>query len=631
MTVPDRAHAESIGFEQSPDLQVVTYGADLRVLAANAGVRRLLGDRDPAGQTMSDALRQILGDPVIELFVEVFHSGQTHHLDGWRVHAGRPGEWISADLTIAPWRDETGSVAGCIGRGTDLAALAPTRQAAETRYSATLELMADLQDALLPADLPVAPALDVSATYLLAADDARAGGDWFDAIVRPDGTIALVVGDTVGQGIKASAVMGQLRAVLHERLLADDPIPEALRSLDRYARVHPESHAATVCVVVVDPASGAIEYCTAGHPAPLVVAADGSSRFLDVSGSGPLTTESDYRTSHDTLGTDDVVLLFTDGLTERPGVTPAQSTADIARAATWAAVSGVQDTAPAERRSTRVCERTLETLIQSTGYNDDITLLAAHRTPTFGPFRTSLGRSPDAVRDARDRLDEWLGTLQVAVLDEFAVLHAAGELVTNAIEHAYPQGEMPDVAVELEATLEPSGVLDLAVTDRGRWNDAPPHPDRGRGLGMVSGLVDLLTIDRTDAGSTARIRKRLTRSAQLLTGSAPGAGDDAAAEVQFGTEVDGDMMKVRGPVDLKSADNFRASLRRFSRGGTAELTVDLTEVTHLGSAGVQVLHEINAMDGASLHLCAPSGSVAQHVLELVRLPYDEEPRPLSEE
>ena len=109
--------------------------------------------------------------------------------------------------------------------------------------------MTDLQDALLPADLPVAPALDVSATYLLAADDARAGGDWFDAIVRSDGTVALVVGDTVGQGIKASAVMGQLRAVLHERLLADDSIPEALRSLDRYARVHPESHAATVCVV----------------------------------------------------------------------------------------------------------------------------------------------------------------------------------------------------------------------------------------------------------------------------------------------------------------------------------------------------------------------------------------------
>ncbi|HWM75657.1 MAG TPA: SpoIIE family protein phosphatase, partial [Nocardioides sp.] len=631
MSVPDRAQAESIGFEQSPDLQVVTHGPDLRVLAANAGVRSLLEDRDPAGQTMFDALSQILGQPVIELFQEVFRTGQTHHLDAWRVQAGRPSDWINADLTIAPWLDETGRVAGCIGRGTDIAALSQIREAAETRYSATLELMTDLQDALLPADLPVAPALDVSATYLLAADDARAGGDWFDAIVRPNGTVALVVGDTVGQGIKASAVMGQLRAVLHERLLADDSIPEALLSLDRYARVHPESHAATVCVVVVDPASGAIEYCTAGHPAPLVVAADGSSRFLDVSGAGPLTTESEYHTCHDSLGTDDVVLLFTDGLTERPGVSPAQSTTELAKAATWAAVSGAQDAAPAERRSTRLCEQTLAALIRTAGYNDDITLLAAHRTPTFGPFRTSLDRSPDSVRAARDELDEWLGSLQVAVLDEFAVLHAAGELVTNAIEHAYPQGELPQVAVELEATLEPSGVLDLSVTDHGRWNDQPPHPDRGRGLGMVSGLVDLLTIDRTDSGSTARFRKRLTRSAQLLTGTARSAQPDSAApeQVPFGTEVEGDLMRVQGPVDLKSADNFRAALRRFSRGGTAELTVDLAGVTHLGSAGVQVLHEIHAMDGASLHLLAPSGSVAQHVLELVRLPY-EEPAPISE-
>ena len=625
MTVPDRAHAESIGFEQSPDFQVVTHGPDLHVLAANAGVRRLLGERDPAGETISAALGQVLGDPVIELFREVFETGQTHHLDGWRVHAGRPDEWISADLTVAPWRDETGGIAGCIGRGTDLSALAPTREAAETRYSATLELMTDLQDALLPSDLPVVPALDVSATYLLAADDARAGGDWFDAIVRTDGTIALVVGDTVGQGIKASAVMGQLRAVLHERLLAGDPVSEALRSLDRYARVHPESHAATVCVVLVDPASGAVEYCTAGHPAPLVVAADGSSRYLEMSGSGPLTTESNYPTRHDTLGTDDVVLLFTDGLTERPEVSPAQSGADVARAATWAAVSGTQSTTPAERRSARVCEQTLDVLIQSAGYNDDITLLAAHRTPTFGPFRISVDRSPQAVRSARDRLDEWLGTLQVAVLDEFAVLHAAGELVTNAIEHAYPEGETPKVAVELVATLEPNGVLDLSVSDHGRWNDRPPHPDRGRGLGMVSGLVDLLTIDRTDAGSTARLRKRLTRSAQLLTGSSPATLEAATGQVAFGTEVEGDMMKVRGPVDLQSADALRASLRWFSRGGTAELTVDLAGVTHLGSAGVQVLHEINAMDGASLHLRAPAGSVAQHVLELVRLPYDDEP------
>ena len=139
---------------------------------------------------------------------------------------------------------------------------------------------------------------------------------------------------------------------------------------------------------------------------------------------------------------------------------------------------------------------------------------------------------------------------------------------------------------------------------------------------MVSGLVDQLTMDRTESGTAARFRKRLTRSAQLLTGSAqdPGSGP---APVPFATEVHHGVLTVRGPVDLSTADSLRATLRRFSRGGTAELIVDLTGVTHLGSAGVQVLHEVHAMDGASLRLRAPSGSVAQHVLELVRLPYEE--------
>jgi serine phosphatase RsbU (regulator of sigma subunit)/anti-sigma regulatory factor (Ser/Thr protein kinase)/anti-anti-sigma regulatory factor len=622
VTEPGLERARAIGFEQSPDLQLVTAGPELRVVACNAAFRKLLGGSDPVGETMGEALAAVLGDPVLDLFEEVFRTGETHHLDGWQVHAGGPGEWIYADLTIAPWRDDAGRVAGCIGRGTDDAALAPMREKAQDRYSATQELMTDLQDALLPADLPVAPALDISAIYLLAADGARAGGDWFDAIVRSDGTVALVVGDTVGQGISASAVMGQLRAVLHERLLSDDSISDALRSLDRYARLHPESHAATVCVTVVEPATGEVEYCTAGHPAPLVVAPDGSTRFLEPSGAGPLTTDSAYPTARDAISTDEILLLYTDGLVERPGVPPEMSSVEIANAASWAAGSG-GDGDP-DRRSTRVCERTLEVLTRTAGYADDITLLAAHRTPAFPAYRRTIKGGAEAAREVREDLDTWLASLQIAVLDEFAVLHAVGELITNALEHSSENGEPTTAAIEVEAALEPSGTMVCAVRDHGRWKDAPPHPDRGRGLGMVSGLVDQLTIERTGTGTSARFRKRLTRSAQLLTGSGGPASVEPAGvgPVPFGTEVAGDVLTVRGPVDLSTADALRAALRRFSRGGTAELTVDLAAVTHLGSAGVQVLHEVYGKDGAAFHLRAPSGSVSQHVLDLVRLPYD---------
>ncbi len=483
--------------------------------------------------------------------------------------------------------------------------------------------LTELQDVLLPASLPVTPALDLSATYL-QAPDARAGGDWFDAIVRSDGTVALVVGDTVGQGIAAAAAMGQLRAILHERLLAGDSISRALRSLDGFARLHPESCTATMCVVVVDPTTGSFEYCTAGHPAPLVVAVDGSSRFLEPSGTGPLTTESDYVTATDLLGPDDLILLYTDGLIERPGVPPSASTVDLGQVAGWAA-RHVDDPTGSNRRSARVCEQTLETLTRSSGYSDDITLLAAQRTPPFPAFRSAIDRRPYAARQAREELGAWLGSLQIAYLDEFTVLHAVGELITNAVEHAYPGPARPSDLIEIEATLEPSGFLAGVVCDHGAWNDETPHPDRGRGLGMVSGLVDELAVDHTGSGTVVRFRKRVTRTARLLTGSqgaAVPASESDMAPVPFSTAVEGTRMTVRGPVDVRTADNFRAALRRFSRGGTAELTVDLSAVTHLGSAGVQALHEVHALDGAGLHLCASTGSVAQHVLEVVRLPYD---------
>ena len=104
MTDPGREQAESIGFEQSPDLQLVTRGSELRILACNASLRALIGDRDPVGEKVADVLASTLGEPVIDLFGEVFRTGEMHHLNGWQVHAGRPGEWIHADLTIAPWR-----------------------------------------------------------------------------------------------------------------------------------------------------------------------------------------------------------------------------------------------------------------------------------------------------------------------------------------------------------------------------------------------------------------------------------------------------------------------------------------------------------------------------------------------
>ena len=101
----------------------------------------------------------------------------------------------------------------------------------------------------------------------------------------------------------------------------------------------------------------------------------------------------------------------------------------------------------------------------------------------------------------------------------------------------------------------------------------------------------------------------------MFTGSGPTAVD---ASLDF--ERREDQLALHGPVDRRSADRLRHELTTLTRGGTAPLLVDLSGVTALASIGVQVLHERLA-SSPGLVLLAPVGSPAQHVLDLVRLPY----------
>ena len=82
-------------------------------------------------------------------------------------------------------------------------------------------------------------------------------------------------------------------------------------------------------------------------------------------------------------------------------------------------------------------------------------------------------------------------------------------------------------------------------------------------------------------------------------------------------------MLVAGPVDADTAARLHQELLQRSRGGTLPLTVDLTAVTHLASAGVSALHRVadqHLQQGGKLTLEAASGSPARQVLALVAIP-----------
>jgi anti-sigma regulatory factor (Ser/Thr protein kinase) len=415
--------------------------------------------------------------------------------------------------------------------------------------------------------------------------------------------------------------MGQLRAVLHDHLLHGADLSQVVGALHRFARSTEGARAATVCVVELDPRTGALAYCTAGHPPPLVVSADREPRFLELTGAGPLGTTPHFPTASTVLEPGELVLLYTDGVLERPGVPTAQATVDLGRVASSAARDGGRPGTPTPAQ--RVCQDGLDVLTNDTGYADDITLLAAQRTPLVPPLHLRLPATPDAVRRVRSEVASWLGAVRARALDELTVQHAVGELVANVVEHAYAdQVALGDVTVDLE--LGAGGQLHCRVRDRGHWHGGPddgPSPARGRGLAMASSLVDDLEVTTNASGTTTRVRHRLTRDAQLLTGGQePGATSPPASEEPYTADLRGARLRVGGAIDVVSAPRLRVDLERASRGRSRPVDLDLSDVTHLGSAGVQVLHE--AESRGSLRISAAAGSPAQHVLQLVNLPYD---------
>lgn len=473
------------------------------------------------------------------------------------------------------------------------------------------DILAELHDAMLPKGLPVLQRVELAARYLLAEDYSGAGGDWFDAIPLPDGCVVLVVGDVVGHGIAASVVMSELKTLFEERVRVDGDVPAALALLDGRATRTSEARSATLCVVVLDTSTGELTYTTAGHPPPVVVSG-GSASFLPTTGAGPLGSGRGFAAATGRLREGDLLLLYSDGLVERPARAPTQSTVELLRGAERAAgEDGAGDELLVERLSRRV----LELLMHTSGYTDDITLLAAQLVPPVPPLALCLPALPDSVRTSRVDLGDWLARLRVGELDRTAILHAVGELVSNVVAHAYPDVDVANT-VDVDVRLMPDGLVEVHVRDRGRWR-GPQNGEGGRGLALASGFLDELKVEHDDDGTRAVGRSRVTHPAALMRGTAPPGSRPRTNAAGLG--IDGDVLHVAGSLDLRSADELRHACARASRGGTRTVTINLSEVDLLSSAAVQALFDTRA--AGPIDLVAPMGSPAQHVLDLVQLPY----------
>jgi serine phosphatase RsbU (regulator of sigma subunit)/anti-sigma regulatory factor (Ser/Thr protein kinase)/anti-anti-sigma regulatory factor len=532
---------------------------------------------------------------------------------------------VFANFDAVPWRRPDGSLRGVITTGnvvTDmvLARREATARAAEVeqRYRKARADVAELQRALLPSHLPILPDAVVVAHYLVAAKEQAAGGDWFDCLVLPDRRLAVVVGDVVGHGLEASAAMAQLRAVLSELLVAGTELSAALQRVHEFAARFEPTRAATVCVALVDLATGGLTYASLGHPAPLIVTSEGDAHFLPPTGGVPLGTGgAPAELGRAVLAPDDVLVMFTDGLVERPGRPLHEGLDELARVAAAAASNRVLRAGAPRESAERVGALTVEVLTR-TGYNDDVTVLAVQRRALRpGPFEYTVERA-DQLSAMRGAFGEWLSTLGVDP-DEIGDLQLiATEAMSNSLEHAYV-GTRSGVT-QMCAELGPSGDLTCQVTDQGEWRGiGNSATNRGRGLSLIAHFADDLSVESEPEGTTVRFRRPVHRNAILA--AEPPTFATLPPEPPFAAEVERlpePSVRVRGTIDLTTAAAFAAAIRQAGHGGLRPVLVDLTEAAQLASAGVRVLFETSSAPGGIALLTRP-GSSADAVIKLVGL------------
>ncbi|WP_208852836.1 ATP-binding SpoIIE family protein phosphatase [Streptomyces chartreusis] len=175
----------------------------------------------------------------------------------------------------------------------------------------------ELQRTMLPETLPRPTGVRLASRYLPAAETARVGGDWYDAIPLPGSRVALVVGDVMGHSMTSAAIMGQLRTTAQTLAGLDLPPQEVLHHLDEQAQRLGTDRMATCLYAVYDPVSHRITIANAGHPPPVLLHLGGRAEVLRVPAGAPIGVGGvDFEAVELDAPAGATLLLYTDGLVE---------------------------------------------------------------------------------------------------------------------------------------------------------------------------------------------------------------------------------------------------------------------------------------------------------------------------
>ncbi|MEU1051727.1 SpoIIE family protein phosphatase [Streptomyces sp. NPDC005876] len=474
--------------DRVPALVALVHGPDHRIAYVNDAYTAAFGVR-PLGERAREALPELAELGLFPLLDQVQRSARSRTLKSRKAPDGRSYTFTCTPVT----EDGDRGVLVFATDVTDHAEAAERLRASERRQR---ETAVTLQRSLLPQELEEPDDLRVAATYHPGGTEAAVGGDWYDVITLGGGRTALVIGDVMGRGVRAAAVMGQLRTAVRAYARLDLPPHEVLQLLDGLAMEIDANQIATCVYAIHDPNEGKLVYASAGHLPILVRDELGTVQRADEPTGPPLGTGNWVHASGTVpLTPGSTAVLYTDGLVERRNEDLDEGIAALERA-----LAGARGTPQV------ICDRLVRSAGVTADHDDDVAVLVLQHPARTGPerelFRNAaldliggVEAAPRARAFASGVLTSWRFP---ADLHDLGVL-AASELVANSLQHG-----TPPMRLRLRRT---DRRLITEVTDGDdhlpRRRRAEPADESGRGIAIVATIASNWGSRRTPGGGKA--------------------------------------------------------------------------------------------------------------------------------
>lgn len=375
------------------------------------------------------------------------------------------------------------------------------------RMENELEVAQTIQMAMLPKVFPpFSDRLDLN-VYGSVLPAKEVGGDLYDFFVR-DEKMYFCIGDVSGKGVPAALIMATTRSLFRSVCAHEDESVAIITEINNtLSEANEQNMFITLFVGILDLSTGLLDYCNAGHNAPVLLTGSGSQlTFLPVLPNLPVGVMNGftYESQQVTLAHNDLLFLYTDGLTEAENMNHAQFGED----RMMQTLQQLCDRLP--RFIVDGMQHEVDAFVGEAEQSDDLTMLAFRYQQPALVMRNDIQQIPT--------LSEWVDWLHVPDELNMPINLALEEIVANVMLYAYPENKSGQLIVE---SWRCKGNIYFAISDMGKAFDPTAHaeaditlsaeerPIGGLGIHLVRQLMDEVNYARLDGKNILMLRKKL--------------------------------------------------------------------------------------------------------------------------